>query len=71
MIREYSIVEAKRPLSVKVGKGCKGTVLICYPPHSTTLTRKFEVEFYDPENDDFIEILTVAEEDLDLIYKPD
>lgn len=62
MLKEYDVVLAKRNLSKMVSCGTKGALMLIL--HNNP--NKYEVEFVD-ENGDTLELLTVDEDDLELV----
>ncbi len=62
MINEYDVVKAKRSLSPKISKGCRGAVLMVFDEPSLA----YEVEFVD-EIGVTIDVITVYPNDLEVV----
>jgi len=60
MYNEYDVVKAKRRLSEKVFKGCKGAILMVFESSPTA----YEVEFVDNKGNS-LEVMTVSEKDIE------
>lgn len=62
MLKEYDVVRAKNDLNPLITRGTKGAVMLILHENPN----KYEVEFVD-ENGETLELLTVGDDDLELV----